>query len=83
MSEEKKKEPKVIHVDKLIIKADEVILKPEHEHRPPHAGPDFRKPGEERRVPRDFWGFPLRPIERSDEDKKEKDEKKEKDKKKD
>ncbi|RYM04584.1 hypothetical protein EWH99_09735 [Sporolactobacillus sp. THM7-7] len=56
MAEERKKEPKVIHVDKLVIKADEVILKPEREHRPPFSDPEPEFDGP---VPRDFWGFPL------------------------
>lgn len=58
MPEGSKKEPKVIHVDKLIIKADEVIFQPEKNHpevnRPNVTHTENRPP-----VPRDFWGFPL------------------------
>lgn len=55
MSEERKKEPKTIHVDKLIIKADEVIFQPEPRHK------TFSTPETEEReeIRRDFWGFPL------------------------
>ena len=44
MSENKRKKPKEIHVDKLIIKADKVILHDEDDHQP-------------RPRPRDPWGF--------------------------
>ncbi|GGL45572.1 hypothetical protein [Sporolactobacillus putidus] len=75
MAEDKKKEPKTIHVDKLVIKADEVIFQPEREHRPPFLGrPGFPGPENERgRFVRDFWGFPLpRTVEETEEPKEEK-----------
>ncbi|MDD9147254.1 MULTISPECIES: hypothetical protein [unclassified Sporolactobacillus] len=74
MSEDKKKEPKTIHVDKLVIKADEVIFQPERENRPFFGRPGFQGPDNERgRVARDFWGFPLpRTAEETEEPKEEK-----------
>lgn len=61
MPEDRKKEPKIIHVDKLVIKADEVIFQPEREHRPDFGRPNFPAPDETTRgrFERDFWGFPL------------------------
>ncbi|MCI1857143.1 MAG: hypothetical protein LKI80_03180 [Sporolactobacillus sp.] len=54
MPEKNNKEAKIIHVDKLIIKADEVVI---HQDRPtPQPTP---KP-ERRPEARDFWGFPVR-----------------------
>ncbi|WP_010631299.1 hypothetical protein [Sporolactobacillus vineae] len=58
MSEGKKKEPRTIHVDKLIIKADEVVFEREP-HRPhnPHHPVSGQQP-----IRRDFWGFPIPEI---------------------
>ncbi|MCO7174536.1 hypothetical protein ACFP7A_03490 [Sporolactobacillus kofuensis] len=61
MAEESKKEPKVIRVGKLIIKADEVIIQQEHKEQnngPFHGGP-IRQPNTNQPIARDFWGFPI------------------------
>ncbi|MDP4550842.1 hypothetical protein Q9251_08085 [Alkalihalobacillus macyae] len=49
---EKKRKPKVIHVNKLIVKADEVII---HDERNHHKREE--KQEEPREVRRDPWGF--------------------------
>lgn len=52
---EKKRKPKVIHVDKLIVKADEVIIHDEGNH---HVEEKQEEPKEvEVEVRRDPWGF--------------------------
>ncbi|RYL90284.1 hypothetical protein ABNN70_09120 [Sporolactobacillus sp. Y61] len=51
---EEKREPKTIHVDKLIIKADEVVFQQNSRH--PHS--DFDR-GVRHPVRRDIWGFPI------------------------
>jgi len=60
MSEEKKKS-KTLHVDTLHIHANEVIF---HQERPEGAGPErgAADPGNGPQIPRDFWGFPVRPL---------------------
>jgi hypothetical protein len=69
MSEGKKKEPKTIHVDTLIIKANEVVYQPEPQN---HPVPEYKP------VRRDFWGFPIPEIASTDpEDEKPADVKKE------
>lgn len=45
MSDKRERKPRVIHVDKLIVKADEVIILPEENKKRRH---------------RDPWGFPIR-----------------------
>ncbi|HET7657107.1 MAG TPA: hypothetical protein VFK37_02365 [Bacillales bacterium] len=52
MSQNKRK-PREIHVDKLIIKADHVVL--ENEERP-----ERRRDRDD--IERDPWGFPIRPM---------------------
>ncbi|RYL89767.1 hypothetical protein EWI07_12650 [Sporolactobacillus sp. THM7-4] len=59
MTEERKKEPKVIHVDKLVIKADEVVFQPEQNNHPPFRFPGFQGAEGETPIVRDFWGFPV------------------------
>lgn len=55
MSDTNKKEPRTIHVDKLIIKANEVIFQPEeNQKRPPVV--------RQQPIRRDFWGFPIPEI---------------------
>lgn len=66
---EKKRKPKEIHVDKLIIKADKVVI--ENEGRP-----DDRPYREE--VDRDPWGFPFRPMMQREEERGEEEQSEEK-----
>jgi hypothetical protein len=58
MSEGKKKEPRTIHVDKLIIKAEEVVFdqEPQRPHNP------YRPVSGQQPIRRDFWGFPIPEI---------------------
>ncbi|TCP19510.1 hypothetical protein EV207_16215 [Scopulibacillus darangshiensis] len=61
MSDENKKKPKTIHVDKLHIKANEIVI--HHEGEAAQGGP---RPNEQQQenmqqppIQRDFWGFPI------------------------
>lgn len=64
MSEDKRrssKQPKTLHVDTLHIHANEVVFhqeRPEGGHIP---GPGGAGP-QQMQIPRDFWGFPIRPM---------------------
>ncbi|MGG1684893.1 hypothetical protein [Pseudalkalibacillus sp. NRS-1564] len=48
---EKKRKPQVIHVDKLIVKANEVIIRNDREHK------RYEDIEENRENERDPWGF--------------------------
>lgn len=54
MSDTNKKEPRTIHVDTLIIKANEVIYQPEVNDPSPVVS--------QQPIRRDFWGFPIPEI---------------------
>lgn len=62
---QKKRKPREIHVDNLVIKADKVIL--EKEDRPtksPEREPDPQQGPED--IQRDPWGFPMRRMPESE-----------------
>lgn len=64
---EKKRKPKVIHVDKLVIKADNVILENEEKGRKKSENHSDKNRDRDRdndrdEVERDPWGFPIRPM---------------------
>ncbi|HET7626763.1 MAG TPA: hypothetical protein VFK44_00060 [Bacillales bacterium] len=61
MAQHNRRKPRVIHVDKLIIKADEVIVQDEDRRRAGERGEEHNR-GREDQVERDPWGFPLRPF---------------------
>jgi hypothetical protein len=58
MSEDRRrssKQHKTLHVDTLHIHANEVVF---HQERRPEDGPGQQQ----NQIPRDFWGFPIRPM---------------------
>lgn len=63
MSEEKKKttkQPKTLHVDTLHIHANEIVLHQDQADGGGNAGQQQQP--QQMQIPRDFWGFPIRPM---------------------